>query len=266
MLSNAHKKLLGSECSFVLLPHKFKESITNHFNYDYKQEGIDVLNSSVAELGRFWRFIEGAKYFDISIGNVLIEQKKGQNSACLVPLLYGVDRILIESQKDKKEVVLENSLFRKIGVAAVDFDFDNPIEKITLYFNYDLAEPLEIDINTILYKEPEIDYSKLYLENLKLSHSTGNDLVNIRFQNANEEVDKTIVELYIKDKNEFQTLSRYEIPNSEFFKSITGLAYGTYGYNVSQYDKENNIIISTDIKEFALYAPVYGGKPVIDNR
>ncbi len=271
MISKEQNNILGNDWGFALLPYTFKSSITNYCDYDYNKENIsDVLSVSVGKLGKFWKFIKGVKYLNYSDDKIILTQQQNQHSACLVPILCGVEKILVETQKDKKEFILESSVFKQVGICVVDFDFENPIKKVTLHFNFDLAEPLEIEITTILYKEPEIDYESIYLKNLNPSHSTGNDLVNIRFQKANGNVEKTVISLFHSVERSYnsgiierQLLANYTIEKDVFFKSINGLAYGLYSYKISQYDKENNLIIETDYMNFRLTMPNYGGKPTI---
>lgn len=58
-------------------------------------------------------------------------------------------------------------------------------------------------------------------------------------------------------------LAKYKVEEGVFFKSIGGLAYGTYEYIVKQFDKDNKLLIETDRIKFSISRPNYGGKPTI---
>ena len=97
------------------------------------------------------------------------------------------------------------------------------------------------------------------LKAAKISHSTGNDLVNIYFQPCCDEYERTEITLY-KDG---QMLAKYKVDDDVFFKAITGLAYGTYEYVVKQFGANNKLLLETNKIKFTLSRPNYGGKPVV---
>ena len=265
-MTDAQKQLLGSDIGLAFFPYSFKEAILNHCNYDYKREKItDVLSAPIGQLGKFWKFIDGVKYFDIiSTEKIVLSQQNGQSYGCLVPLLHGVESVTVTFKNGKSEkFVLDTSIFKKVNVCTIDFDYDNPILKMLLHFNFDLAEPLELNFEIEEYKEPEIDYRKIYLENMNVSHSCGQDLVNIRFQNADERVLTTQIELYSYEKGNRQIMGIFEVEKGLFFKSINGLAYGKYSYKVKQYDKDNSLIVETEYIDFSISAPHHGGRQAI---
>ena len=45
------------------------------------------------------------------------------------------------------------------------------------------------------------------------------------------------------------------MPSEDFYKSINGLAYGTYAYVIKQFDKKDNLLLETEYIEFSLKAP-----------
>ena len=261
-MTKEQKALLGNDVGIGLIPYSFKAAMLNHCKYDYKtNEKIDdVLSVPIGKLGKFWKFIEGTQYLNFSNENTLtIKQGMGQKFACLIPLLNGVESVTAFFKDGNKNYPLDISIFKSVAVCAIDFTFDNPIKKLILNFNYDLAEPLEITFEIDYYKEPEIDYRKLFLEKMNVKHSTGNDLVNIYFQPCCDKYARTEIVLY-KDN---QMLAKYRVDDGAFFKSVTGLAYGEYEYIVKQYGKNDDLIIETAKIKFSISRPNYGGKPIV---
>ena len=41
-----------------------------------------------------------------------------------------------------------------------------------------------------------------------------------------------------------------KVPAEDFYKSINGLAYGTYAYVIKQFDKKANLLLETEYIEF----------------
>ena len=56
----------------------------------------------------------------------------------------------------------------------------------------------------------------------------------------------------------------FKVDEGMLYKSISNLAYDTYFYKVSQFDKFGNEIIETDLIQFRLIMPNYG-KPTVCN-
>lgn len=94
-MTDEQKTMLGNDYGFAIFPYHFKEAITNHCSYDYKNEKIDdVLVAELGSLGKFWKFIDGVSYLSIDDDKIVINQSKNQEVACLVPLLKGVEKII----------------------------------------------------------------------------------------------------------------------------------------------------------------------------
>jgi len=101
---------------------------------------------------------------------------------------------------------------------------------------------------------------------MNATHRTGEDLVNIYFQKVSDKVNRVEVELYIVDnKNENQLIGTFQVQDNLCFMSITGLAFGKYGYRVIQFEG-NKEIAASNIEYFYLSQPNYGGKPSVSNR
>ena len=89
------------------------------------------------------------------------------------------------------------------------------------------------------------------IEKASIKHSTGADLVNIYFQPCSSDYIRTEIALY----RDGLMLSKYKVDEESFFKSIGGLAYGTYSFIVKQFDKSDNLLLETEHIEFTVKAP-----------
>lgn len=169
--------------------------------------------------------------------------------------------------------VFVNGKWQKIGTSTYDneqvyrivINFNNRIEKIKLSFKNSLADDYILNLKYV-----EADEEKYYakqaqqkkdelLKTADIKHSTGNDLVNIYFQPCNNEYERTEIILY-KDN---QLLAKYKVDDGTFFKSITGLAYGTYEYVLKQFDNNGELLLETDKIKFSIHAPNHGGRQTV---
>ena len=66
------------------------------------------------------------------------------------------------------------------------------------------------------------------------------------------------IDLYVGEKNNGQLMAKYKITDEIFFKSIDGLAYGRYYFQLLQFDKDNNQIAATDYIDFEIKKPSSG--------
>lgn len=138
------------------------------------------------------------------------------------------------------------------------FDFDNRIDAIELKFHENFADPLRINIkyieadkNSYHEKQENLKQAEL-IAAMNVSHRTGQDLVNIYWRHASTEVEITKIDLYVKDENEKMKIASYNCDNETMFKSIGGLAFGDYEYQLAQYHKDNRLIAQTDLIPFRL--------------
>lgn len=161
------------------------------------------------------------------------------------------------------------------GQYKITVDFSHRIERIKFTFVNEIAPEY---ILKIAYKEA--DKEKYYakkeqerkdnlLKAASIKVSTGADLVNIYFQPCCEKYECAEVSLYIpKDyvtvggpygpvqkPASWSLIKRCKVPADDFYKSITGLAYGTYSVVIIQYDKNGNVILETDHIEFRVTKP-----------
>ena len=59
----------------------------------------------------------------------------------------------------------------------------------------------------------------------------------------------------VKKPSSWQMFKKCKVPTEDFYKSINGLAYGTYAYVIKQYDKKDNLLMETEYTEFTLKVP-----------
>lgn len=179
-----------------------------------------------------------------------------------------IDSIEIDGKKDDK-----------MNLAVVDFD--NRAKEITFNFANNVAEPLTLKLKFIESdhasfdaKEAESNRQNLMAAaNIKLA--AGADLVNVYFQPVTENYSYTVIELYLAQGNfEKQHISsgvayklppakllggtiesllgKFKVEDGMFFKAITGLANGVYGVKITEFDKSEKPLFSSDVMFFVI--------------
>jgi len=179
-----------------------------------------------------------------------------------------IDSIEIDGKKDDK-----------MNLAVVDFD--NRAKEITFNFANNVAEPLTLKLKFIESdhasfdaKEAESNRQNLMAAaNIKLA--TVADLVNVYFQPVTENYSYTVIELYLAQGNfEKQHISsgvayklppakllggtiesllgKFKVEDGMFFKAITGLANGVYGVKITEFDKSEKPLFSSDVMFFVI--------------
>lgn len=159
------------------------------------------------------------------------------------------------------ELTIENN----IPTYKIIVNFNDRTEKIKFAFKNQLADEYIITLNYqeadkekyYAKKEQERKDNLFKMANIKVS--TGVDLVNIYFQPCCDEYKYTEIALY----KENMLLAKYKVDEETFFKSIGGLAFGTYEFILKQFDKKNNIILETDKISFSISAPNYSDRRTI---
>jgi len=94
---------------------------------------------------------------------------------------------------------------------------------------------------------------------MNFKHSIVQNAINIVYENATEDVAKTVIELYrsvgriekgvLQEVIKRDPLDRFVITDSGF-KSIRDLQSGLYSYRISQYNKDNKEIVVSDYINF----------------
>ena len=152
----------------------------------------------------------------------------------------------------RKSSKMENRVWQ-----IAKFDWAVPIEKVRFLVDNEFVEALEINIEyefadvEAYDKKQEQKRKNDLIEKASIKHSTGADLVNIYFQPCSSDYIRTEIALY----RDGLMLSKYKVDEESFFKSIGGLAYGTYSFVVKQFDKSDNLLLETEHIEFTVKAP-----------
>ena len=154
-------------------------------------------------------------------------------------------------------------------------DFENRVEKVKLTFADNIVDDYAFTVQYIeadkdLYYQKQAEAQRnTYIEAAQIKHSTGADLVNIYFQPCCSDYEYTEIYLYIpqdyvavggpygpvQKTSSWQLFKKCKVPSEDFYKSINGLAYGTYAYVIKQFDKKDNLLLETEYIEFSLKAP-----------
>ena len=93
---------------------------------------------------------------------------------------------------------LKKSILRIGGyTGSIQVDYSNPFDYIMFHFFHDLAEPYKLKAEFIKYVEPKVDETLIYARKMNLHHSTGQDLVNIYFDKARDDIDTIEIELFL---------------------------------------------------------------------
>ena len=152
----------------------------------------------------------------------------------------------------RKSSKMENRVWQ-----IAKFDWSVPIEKVRFLVDNEFVEALEINIEyefadvEAYNKKQEQKRKNDLIEKASIKHSTGADLVNIYFQPCSSDYIRTEIALY----RDGLMLAKYKVDEESFFKSIGGLAYGTYSFIVKQFDKSDNLLLETEHIEFTIKAP-----------
>ena len=152
----------------------------------------------------------------------------------------------------RKSSKMENRVWQ-----IAKFDWSVPIEKVRFLVDNEFVEALEINIEyefadvEAYNKKQEQKRKNDLIEKASIKHSTGADLVNIYFQPCSSDYIRTEIALY----RDNLMLAKYKVDEESFFKSIGGLAYGTYSFVVKQFDKNDNLLLETEHIEFTVKAP-----------
>ena len=141
---------------------------------------------------------------------------------------------------------------------VVEVDFNNRIKELTIVYR-DVVEPITIPVEFIEADRSIYDAQVQKETNalIKPEHKTGNDLVNIYWNLVNDKVEVVKINLYSISNGDTRLIGKYKEEES-MFKSITGLAYGKYCYEIIELDGSGKEVARTDKIEFTLSVPNYG--------
>lgn len=189
--------------------------------------------------------------------------------------------VTLESPAISSIVIGTNEFKNSNGKVEFTLDFSNQVKIIIIKFVDGIADPLELKVvYEATSKEAWDEKNKKELwSNLeakaKITVSTGIDLVNIYFQPCSDDYSKTVIELFTANGKwqphphvigrgevfkprllgaEINLLmGKFTVEDGMYFKSISGLAKGAYGYRLSQYNSKGELLFTTDYAYFAIY-------------
>lgn len=265
-MTKEQKLILEESSNICYFPYEFQDAIDNHIHDKSIKDELKNIKT-LSEMGKFWQFIENKKcLWNQKEYEIELNQESSNEIGTLVFIGYGVESIDIYKENKSENLPLVRSIFKGLMVGIIPIHYDVSSMKLKLNFRYNLAGPYDVNIKFNQYREPEIDYQALYISNMKVSHSLGQDLINVYFQLADSKVDKTEVILFkTLNNNETIMIAKFHVENGVYYHSITGLAYGDYEFNVVQY-VNNNILVESPKTKFKLVQPNYSGKPILTGR
>lgn len=170
-----------------------------------------------------------------------------------------IDKIEFEGESS------HNRIENKGKHVKVILSFDSKANTIVIHFANDLADPYKIELEYVEADKAAYD-KRLEEEKIKqlgtianVKVSSGDALINVRFQPVSDLFSYSKIELYC----EGSLMAKYKTEEDVYFKSITGLAYGKYQVKLIQYDKNDKVIFTSDLISISLNRPNYGGKPTV---
>ena len=166
---------------------------------------------------------------------------------------------------------------KKAGNFVVMLDFEKRVEKVKFTFADNLADDYIFTVNyteadkDLYYQKQEADRKANLLAAAQIKHSASSDLINIYFQPCCDKYEYTEILLYIPQEENFKgwtgdgrkvveilswsMIKKCKVSPEDFYKSINGLAPGTYSYVIKQYDKKDELLMETEHFEFRIQKP-----------
>lgn len=193
--------------------------------------------------------------YKLQISNYCIKEIYYKKGSKFVPFLE-------ENVKSKYKL---SGIFSNPVNFYIPIDFEKPINSIKIVFKNNLADDLVLSLSYVLADKEKYNarvakakYNKL-LENAKVSCACGADLVNIYFQPCCEAYARTEIYLY----RDNVLLAKYKTDDDVYFKTISGLAYGTYYFVLKQFDSKNKLLIETAKIKFVISSGSRSSIPVV---
>ena len=149
----------------------------------------------------------------------------------------------------------QRELDRGIDIFVVDLDFDERTDVIRFSYKNGIVGPIDIKVIYVAANKERYYFKiaqqkkKDLLSKMSVCHRTGISLVNVFWQKADNNVKKIELELFLDNH---QLFLKYEMDSEVLFKSIQGLADGSYLYKLSQYDENGNLVVASDMVSFKI--------------
>ena len=237
-----------------------------------KQLGInfDSFGKTISEKTQL-----GTKELKIENDSILVYADRDIYSKDYTLRLYTGKRVNCELLFGKKWIPQENNIYeyevrerntvRKESFRGSEakINLDNRPEKIKLIIPGGVCDDVILEIKYDIMSEEEYwevqNSPETLRNNMNVSYRVANSLVNIYWKHAKENVVALVrIDLYVGERGNGQLMAKYKITDEVFFKSIDGLAYGKYYFQLFQFDKDNKQIAATDIIDFEIKKPSSG--------
>jgi len=247
---NAKQKELLRNCGIGYFPYTLQDALINHSSYDYSQYNLQDLGS----LKNFWNAIKGIEGLNIDENDTVTIQLQSPNIEhhSVVFIGHNIESIVARVKDQVIDYKTVTSVYKKMDVAVIEFVPETLVESLTVVFKEAAAEPLRIKVNVLPYSEDVTDERKRLLDKMKVRYTSANNSITVRFQVCNELVVTTRISLYDKKK---QFIVTYKVAPGDFAQAMVGLAYGRYFFQVEQFDKDDNLIVSSDVYSVQLIEP-----------
>ena len=166
---------------------------------------------------------------------------------------------------------------KKADNFVIILDFEKRAEKVKFTFADNIADDYIFKVSyteadkDLYYQKQEADRKANLLAAAQIKHSTSSDLINIYFQPCCDKYEYTEILLYIPQEENFKgwtgdgrkvveilswsMIKKCKVSPEDFYKSINGLAPGTYSYVIKQYDKKDELLMETEHFEFRIQKP-----------
>lgn len=180
--------------------------------------------------------------------------------------LNPLDSVSAQKNDQWLEIPFENNQY------VIITDFNDRINTIRFSFIDKIADDYILKV-TYTEADKEHYYAKLeqtkrrnLLATAAVKSSTGADLVNIYFQPCCNEYDHSEIKLFVpkttmdqstETPSDWYIIKNYNVSTGDFYKSISGLAYGKYAFVLSQYNKNNQLLLETDYMMFSIDKPAF---------
>lgn len=235
----------------------------------YQAKAFEMLGMNIFEMGSVYSKRTGKPTSHIAIGgndSIHISDDGDIHSKEYVLYLRVGKEVVVEARYDGKWTAYENGdhvdpekvSFRGV---VIDLNLDHRPDCIRLSVPNGAVDPLVVPIVWNVITQEEFDRIQNSPETLRrkmeVTFRTGQSLVNIYWKHAKENLVASVrIDLYMEQGgNTRQLMGKYKVTDEVFFKSIEGLAYGKYSFQLFQFDKDGNEIASTDFIGFALEKP-----------
>ena len=177
------------------------------------------------------------------------------------------DAFDIEVKESTKWEKAKLAQYKKNGESAykIELDFNKQIKAIKITSKDGMFDDIELNVKFV-EADKEAYYARKAEEKAKADAEAqkeindkiqpitkkGQDLVNIYWNLVNDKVKSVEICLYLNHETGLRLIGKYKENSEITFKSITGLAYGSYLYEIRELDEKGNEIANSGKIEFAL--------------